>query len=65
MEQVEFEVMGEGLGFPEGPVAMDDGSVIVTEVRARKITRVKPNGEKQHIADIDGAPNGLLARQAT
>ena len=59
MEQIEFEVMGEGLGFPEGPVVCDDGSVIVVEVRSEQITRVKPNGDKQLIAKIDGAPNGL------
>lgn len=58
-DMVEFEVMGEGLGFPEGPVVCDDGSVIVCEVRAQQVTRVKPNGEKQLIAKIDGAPNGL------
>ena len=26
-------VLTDGLRFPEGPVAMDDGSVIVTETR--------------------------------
>ena len=37
-----------GLQFPEGPVAMDDGSVIVVEIKAKKITRdpSRPGGLK-------------------
>ena len=54
-----FEVMGEDVAFPEGPVACDDGSVIVGEIRREQVTRVKPDGTKQHIAKIDGGPNGL------
>ena len=54
----QFEVMSSDVSFPEGPVVMDDGSVIVVEVRGQRVTRVKPNGEKQVIAKIPG-PNGL------
>jgi gluconolactonase len=59
MEEAQFEIMADGLGFPEGPVVCEDGSVIVVEVRSEQVTRVKPNGDKQLIARIDGAPNGL------
>ncbi|HEY1613426.1 MAG TPA: SMP-30/gluconolactonase/LRE family protein [Rhizomicrobium sp.] len=48
-----------GLKFPEGPVAMADGSVLVVEIAAGKITRVKPDGKKQTIATPGGGPNGL------
>ena len=48
-----------GLKFPEGPVAMADGSVIVTEMFGSCLTRVAPNGEKSKVADINGLPNGL------
>jgi gluconolactonase len=48
-----------GLGFPEGPVAMDDGSVLIVEIAAGKITRIMPNGVKQTIASPGGGPNGL------
>lgn len=48
-----------GLKFPEGPVAMDDGSVILVEIAAGRITRVKPDGKKKTIADPGGGPNGL------
>ena len=48
-----------GLKFPEGPVAMDDGSVIVVEMGAGRITRVKPDGTHQVVATPGGGPNGL------
>ncbi len=35
----------DGLMFPEGPVAMADGSVILVEIRRGTLTRVLPNGE--------------------
>ena len=31
-----------GLQFPEGPVAMADGSVLVVEIARRCVTRVQP-----------------------
>jgi gluconolactonase len=48
-----------GLRFPEGPVAMADGSVIVVEIASGKITRVKQDGSHQTIATPGGGPNGL------
>jgi len=56
---MEFEIIASGLKFPEGPVAMDDGSVIVVEIIAGRITRVKPDGATQTIATPGGGPNGL------
>ena len=50
--------IASGLKFPEGPVVMEDGSVIVVEIQSGNITRVKPNGKKQVIASPGGGPNG-------
>jgi gluconolactonase len=47
-----------GLHFPEGPVAMDDGSVLVVEVTRGTLTRVRPNGTKEVVAETGGGPNG-------
>jgi len=47
-----------GLEFPEGPVAMDDGSVLVVEVKRGTLTRVRPNGAKEVVAETGGGPNG-------
>ena len=46
------------LRFPEGPIAMPDGSVIVVEMFGPRITRVAPDGTKETIAEIVGGPNG-------
>lgn len=54
----QFNVVTSGLEFPEGPVAMSDGSLYVVEVRGQRLTRIAPNGDKQIVAQIPGGPNG-------
>src|SRR5438105_10155789 len=51
-------VLATGLEFPEGPVAMPDGSVVLVEIRGRRLTRVWPDGRKEVVAQIPGGPNG-------
>jgi gluconolactonase len=48
----------DGLEFPEGPVAMADGSVIVVELMGARVTRVQPDGKKETVAEPGGSPNG-------
>ena len=55
----EFTEIASGLRFPEGPIAMPDGSVILVEMFGKQITRVKPDGTKEKIADVPGGPNGI------
>jgi len=50
--------VASGLQFPEGPIAMPDGSVIVVEMFGPRLTRVLPDGSTQTIAEIPGGPNG-------
>ncbi|HEV2099261.1 MAG TPA: SMP-30/gluconolactonase/LRE family protein [Stellaceae bacterium] len=57
----EIRIIAEGLGFPEGPVAMADGTVILGEISGRKVTRVTPEGGKSEIGRAWGGPNGLAA----
>lgn len=47
-----------GLAFPEGPVCMDDGSLLVVEVKAGTIRRIAPDGKVTVAADLGGGPNG-------
>lgn len=54
-----MELVTDGLRFPEGPVAMDDGSIILVEIAAGRITRVQPDGTKETVAEPGGGPNGL------
>jgi len=59
MADTAFTEITTGLQFPEGPVAMPDGSVILTEMFASRLTRVAPDGTKTAVAEINGSPNGL------
>jgi gluconolactonase len=52
------QVMASGLRFPEGPIAMPDGSVLVVEIAGGCLTRVSPSGEKTVVAELGGGPNG-------
>jgi gluconolactonase len=56
---MQIREIASGLKFPEGPVAMEDGSVLIVEIAAGKITRITPGGKKQTIASPGGGPNGL------
>ena len=53
-----YEVITDQLQFPEGPIAMLDGSVIVVEIARQTLSRVLPNGEINVIAELGGGPNG-------
>lgn len=54
----ELREITSGLRFPEGPVAMADGSVVLVEIARGTLTRVQPDGTKQVVADLGGGPNG-------
>jgi gluconolactonase len=54
----ELTTICDGLRFPEGPVAMNDGSVLVTEMFGPTITRIASDGTKSVVAEIPGGPNG-------
>src|SRR5207247_5661293 len=54
----EIREITSGLEFPEGPVAMNDGSVLVVEIKRGTLTRVRPDGSKEVVAETGGGPNG-------
>src|SRR5690242_7439680 len=56
---VEIRIMADGLRFPEGPVAMADGSVILGEIAGAAVTRIAGDGGKSPIGRPGGGPNGL------
>lgn len=53
-----MELVADGLKFPEGPIAMSDGSIILVEIARGTLTRVLPDGGTQVIAQLGGGPNG-------
>jgi gluconolactonase len=54
-----LRVLAEGLRFPEGPVALADGSVLLVEIAAQRLTRIGVDGTKTTVAQHTGGPNGV------
>ena len=52
-------MLATGPGFPEGPVVCHDGSVVLTEIRHGRCTRVTPDGSISVFSHTGGGPNGL------
>jgi gluconolactonase len=53
-----FRTIATGLRFPEGPIAMPDGSIVLVEIARGTLSRVSPNGSVEVIAQVGGGPNG-------
>ena len=50
--------VASGLQFPEGPIALPDGSVLLVEIKRGTLTRVRPGGAVEVVATPGGGPNG-------
>ena len=54
--------LADDLAFPEGPIAMADGSVIVVEIAGPRLTRIGPDGSTEVITEwgdpASAGPNG-------
>jgi len=58
MTHATFRVIADGLRFPEGPIALPDGSVLLVEIERGTLTRVDSSGRKDVVAHVGGGPNG-------
>ena len=54
----ELTVIASGLRFPEGPIAMRDGSVVLVEIERGTLSRVSPDGTVAVVAELGGGPTG-------
>ena len=54
----ELVEVASNLKFPEGPIAMPDGTVILVEMFGPRLSRVYPDGTVETIAEVPGGPNG-------
>ena len=50
--------LAKGLRFPEGPIAMADGSVLLVEIERGSLSRVDQKGRVEVVAQTGGGPNG-------
>jgi gluconolactonase len=58
MNMTKMREIVSGLNFPEGPIAMPDGSVILVEIRRKTLSRVTDAGKIEVICQMKGGPNG-------
>src|ERR1700748_1061232 len=56
--RLEAREITNGLAFPEGPIALADGSVLVVEIEGGNLTRVTPDGARTVVGQCGGGPNG-------
>jgi gluconolactonase len=61
---LEFDVLAEGVGFPEGPVISEDGTVHVVDIDGGVIWRVDEGGPTV-VARPGAGPNGMAPETAT
>ena len=54
-------IFASNIGAPEGPVALPDGSMYVTEMSnsTLNVTHLSPKGERRVVRNTKGRPNGL------
>jgi len=55
----DVSILATGLGFPEGPIVCPDGSIVLTEIRNERCTRVTLDGKVSVFSECGGGPNGL------
>ena len=55
---MQYEVVVDDLLFPEGPVAMPDGSVLYVELPKGTLSRAWAGGRKEIVAHVGDGPNG-------
>lgn len=55
---MEIRELATGLRFPEGPIALDSGDVLLVEIARGTLSRVTSGGEIEVVAEPGGGPNG-------
>lgn len=55
---LELREVATGLLFPEGPIALPDGSFLVTEIAASRLSRISASGKVTTVAVPGGSPAG-------
>ncbi|MET0728386.1 MAG: SMP-30/gluconolactonase/LRE family protein [Acidimicrobiales bacterium] len=55
---MEIRELATGLRFPEGPIALANGDVLLVEIAGGTLTRVGADGSVEVVAEVGGGPNG-------
>ena len=57
-KQLETDIITDELNFPEGPIYLNDDSVLLVEIARGTLTKVFMNGKKEILCELGGGPNG-------
>ena len=57
-KELDTEIITDELNFPEGPIYLNDGSVLLVEIASGTLTKVFMNGKKEILCELGGGPNG-------
>ena len=53
-----MELIASGLQFPEGPIWLRDGRILLVEIKSGTLAAVSPDGTVERVATTGGGPNG-------
>jgi gluconolactonase len=54
----QYQTLATGLKFPEGPIALPDGRILLVEIARGTLSAVSTEGHVSVVADLGGGPNG-------
>lgn len=58
--ELKLDVVAEGLGFPEGPVVTQGGTLFYVDIQQQTLMRLDPGASTPDVvAELPGGPNGL------
>ena len=57
-KELETEMITDELNFPEGPIYLNDDTVLLVEIASGSLTKVFMNGKKETLCELGGGPNG-------
>ena len=57
-KELETDIITDELNFPEGPIYLNDDSVLLVEIARGTLTKVFMNGKKEILCELGGGPNG-------
>ena len=55
---LETSIITDDLLFPEGPIYLNDGSILLVEIARGTLTKVYQNGKKEIVSNLGEGPNG-------
>ena len=59
MADLDLQPVARNLRFPEGPVAMADGSLLFVQIEGQELSRLTTHNKVETVVKLPGGPNGL------